>query len=101
MRVHQKATGGNQRLTWYLAQRFRLPCSFEGLVYLSQVFQAETIRTGVEHWRRHPERTSGALILAAERLLAGDLLVQHRLLRPLESAAVRCPALLCPGAALN
>ncbi len=61
MRVHQKATGGNQRLTWYLAQRFRLPCSFEGLVYLSQVFQAETIRTGVEHWRRHPERTSGAL----------------------------------------
>jgi beta-mannosidase len=61
MRLHQRAMAGNPKLVWYLAQRFRLPRSFSGLVYLSQVFQAEAIRSGVEHWRRHPENTSGAL----------------------------------------
>jgi beta-mannosidase len=61
MRCHQRAMGGNPRLLWYLAQRFRLPRTLPGLVYLSQVLQAEAIRTGVEHWRRHPEHTSGAL----------------------------------------
>jgi beta-mannosidase len=61
MRCHQRAPGGNPRLTWYLTRRFRLPRSLAGLVYLSQVLQAEAIRTGVEHWRRSPERTSGIL----------------------------------------
>ena len=61
MRCHQRALGGNSKLTWYLAQRFRLPRTLAGMVYLSQVFQAEAIRIGVEHWRRHPELTSGAL----------------------------------------
>ena len=61
MRLHQRALSGNPKLVWYLSRRFRLPKTLEGLVYVSQVFQAEAIRTGVEHWRRHPERTSGAL----------------------------------------
>ncbi len=61
MQVHQRAVAGNPRLLWYLAQRFRLPRHFANLVYLSQVFQAEAVRIGVEHWRRHPEKTSGAL----------------------------------------
>lgn len=61
MHSHQRALAGNQKLVWYLAQRFRLPRSFEGIRYLSQIFQAEAMRTAVEHWRRHPERTSGAL----------------------------------------
>ncbi|HEX9019049.1 MAG TPA: glycoside hydrolase family 2 protein [Anaerolineaceae bacterium] len=61
MRHHQRAFGGNSRLIWYMAQRFRLPKRFDDLVYLSQVMQAEVVRTGVEHWRRHPERTSGTL----------------------------------------
>jgi beta-mannosidase len=61
MRQHQRAMAGNPKLVWYLSQRFRLPRSLSGLVYLSQVFQAETIRCGVEHWRRHPEHTGGAL----------------------------------------
>ena len=58
---HQKAPAGNAKLIWYIAQRFRLPQTFDGLIYLSQIFQAEAMRIGVEHWRRHPERTSGAL----------------------------------------
>lgn len=61
MQSHQKAAAGNPKLLWYLAQRFRLPRRFQDLVYLSQVFQAEAVRTGVEHWRRQPERTGGAL----------------------------------------
>jgi beta-mannosidase len=61
MQMHQRAAAGNAKLLWYIAQRFRLARAFEDMIYLSQVFQAESIRTAVEHWRRHPERTSGAL----------------------------------------
>lgn len=61
MACHQRALAGNPKLEWYLAQRFRLPRSFDGMVYLSQVFQAEVVRTAVEHWRRNPTRTAGAL----------------------------------------
>ena len=61
MRSHQRALAGNPKLAWYLAQRFRLPRDIAGLAYLSQVYQAEAIRTAVEHWRRHPEVTGGAL----------------------------------------
>jgi beta-mannosidase len=61
MASHQRANAGNARLVWYLAQRFRLPRRFEDLIYLSQVFQAEAMRMGIEHWRRHPEHTGGAL----------------------------------------
>jgi len=61
MALHQRAISGNPKLVWYLAQRFRLPKTIEGFAYLTQVLQAETVRIGIEHWRRHPERTSGAL----------------------------------------
>jgi beta-mannosidase len=61
MMLHQRALAGNPKLRWYLSQRFRIPHQFEDLLYLSQVYQAEAVRIGVEHWRRHPERTSGAL----------------------------------------
>jgi beta-mannosidase len=40
---------------------FRLPKDFESLVYLSLVLQAEGIRYGVEHWRRHMDRVAGTL----------------------------------------
>lgn len=61
MRLHQRSPGGSSKLIWYLNQRFPIPRSFDSLVYLSQVYQAEAVRSAVEHWRRHPERTSGAL----------------------------------------
>ena len=61
MLCHQKAPAGNAKLIWYIAQRFRLPKTLDGLIYLSQIFQAEAMRIAVEHWRRHPKRTSGAL----------------------------------------
>jgi beta-mannosidase len=61
MNHRQRAPSGNKKLLWYLGQRMRIPRSFEDLIYASQIFQAEVVRTGVEHWRRQPERTSGAL----------------------------------------
>ncbi len=42
-----------------------------------------------------PAAHDGLALLAARRLLAGRLLVEHRLLRPLEGAPLLCPPLLC------
>lgn len=61
LRHHQRSPGGNDKILFYLLERFRLPYRFSDLVYLSQVIQAEGIRSGVEHWRRSQGRTSGAL----------------------------------------
>jgi len=61
MHHHQRSAGGNDKMLYYLLDRFRLPGSFEDLVYLTQIQQAEAIRIGVEHWRRNRPRCSGAL----------------------------------------
>ncbi len=58
---HQRCPSGNARILFYLAQQFRLPNDFGGLVYLSQVLQAEALRVGVEHWRREMDRCRGAI----------------------------------------
>jgi beta-mannosidase len=44
-----------------MTDQYRLPKDFPSLVYLSMVLQAEGIRYGVEHWRRHIDRVSGTL----------------------------------------
>jgi beta-mannosidase len=61
MNHHQKCAGGNDKILYYLTDRFRLPASFSDMVYLTQIQQAEAIRIGVEHWRRNRPRCSGAL----------------------------------------
>jgi len=61
MEQHQKNASGNALMVGQMLDTFRLPKDFESLVYLSLVLQAEGIRYGVEHWRRHPQRVSGAL----------------------------------------
>ena len=58
---HQRSAGGNDKMTYYLTGRFRIPREFADVVYLTQVMQAETMRTGVEHWRRNRPRCAGAL----------------------------------------
>jgi len=45
-----------------MTDTFRMPKDFQSLVYLSMLLQAEGIRYGVEHWRRHMNRVSGTLI---------------------------------------
>ena len=61
MEQHQKNASGNSLMVGQMLDTFRLPKDFESLVYLSMVLQAEGIRYGVEHWRRHTDRVSGAL----------------------------------------
>ncbi|MFT3890580.1 MAG: glycoside hydrolase family 2 protein [Anaerolineales bacterium] len=58
---HQRSVGGNDKILYYLTDRFRLPASFSDLVYLTQIQQAEVICIAVEHWRRNRPRCSGAL----------------------------------------
>jgi beta-mannosidase len=61
MEQHQKNASGNSLMVGQMLDTFRLPKDFESLVYLSMVLQAEGIRYGVEHWRRHTQRVSGTL----------------------------------------
>ena len=61
MEQHQKNDSGNQLMVAQMLDTFRFPKDFESLVYLSMVLQAEGIRYGVEHWRRHPQRVSGII----------------------------------------
>jgi beta-mannosidase len=61
MEHHQRNAAGNGKIITYLTDHFRLPKDFESLVYLSQLLQAECVRTGVEHWRRNKQRVGGAL----------------------------------------
>jgi len=61
MEQHQKNASGNSIMVGQMLDTFRLPKDFESLVYLSMALQAEGIRYGVEHWRRHPDRIAGIL----------------------------------------
>jgi beta-mannosidase len=61
MEQHQKNASGNSLMVGQMLDTFRLPKDFASLVYLSMVLQAEGIRYGVEHWRRHPDRVAGIL----------------------------------------
>lgn len=53
MENHQKFPNGNSRLMKYIADSYLYPASFEKLVYTSQLLQADAIKYGVEHFRRH------------------------------------------------
>ena len=61
MERHQRNGGANGRIMNYLSQTFLYPTDFDTLLYASQLLQAEAIRYGVEHWRRHRGRCMGAI----------------------------------------
>jgi beta-mannosidase len=61
MEQHQKNASGNSLMVRQMLDTFRLPKDFASLVYLSMALQAEGIRYGVEHWRRHPDCIAGIL----------------------------------------
>ena len=88
MEHHQRSGSGNGLMIGQMTDTFRMPKDFQSLVYLSMVLQAEGIRYGVEHWRRASRAGQRHADLAVERLLAGGLLVEHRLLWALEGAAL-------------
>ncbi len=62
MERHQRNASANGKIMAYMAKTFRYPSSFDNLLYASQLLQAEAIRYGVEHWRRHRGACMGAII---------------------------------------
>jgi beta-mannosidase len=61
MEHHQRNAKGNGLMIGQMSDLFRMPRDFQSLVYLTMVLQAEGIRYGVEHWRRHMDRVKGTL----------------------------------------
>ena len=61
MEHHQRNASGNGKIINYMTAHYRLPKDFPSLVYLTQLLQAEAVRTGVEYWRRNRQCTSGTL----------------------------------------
>lgn len=61
MEHHQKNAAGNGLMLAQMTENYRMPKDFPSMVYMSLVLQAEGIRYGVEHWRRHKDRVSGTL----------------------------------------
>lgn len=61
MEMHQRCKGANKKILTYLADTFKYPTEFGTLLYASQLLQAEAIKYGVEHLRRHRGRCMGAL----------------------------------------
>ncbi|MCF7942527.1 MAG: glycoside hydrolase family 2 protein [Spirochaetia bacterium] len=58
---HQKNEMGNAIILQTMARYFRMPSSFEGMVYLSAVQQAYGIRMAIDYWRANRPRCMGAL----------------------------------------
>ncbi len=64
MEKHQRNAAANGKILQYLAQLYRYPATLEGIVYASQLLQAQAMQYGVEHWRRNRDggRCMGAVI---------------------------------------
>ncbi|MFN0037057.1 MAG: glycosyl hydrolase 2 galactose-binding domain-containing protein [Saprospiraceae bacterium] len=61
MLTHQKFPRGNALMAEYMKRDYRLPQKFEDFVYVSQVVQADAIRTGIEAHRRNKPYCMGTL----------------------------------------
>lgn len=61
MEHHQRSGIGNSTIIHYLLDWFRLPTSFEGTLWLSQILQGMAMKYAVEHWRRNMPQSMGAL----------------------------------------
>ena len=62
MEKHQRNASANGRIVSYLSQMYLYPRDLDGLIYASQLLQAQAMQYGVEHWRRHRGRCMGAVI---------------------------------------
>ena len=61
MEMHQRNGVANGKILNYLSQTYKYPREFGTLLYASQLLQAEAMRYGVEHLRRHRGRCMGTL----------------------------------------
>jgi beta-mannosidase len=58
---HERFIHGYDRMKSYIKEEFGPARDFASFLYLSQIMQAEAIRTGVEHWRSQRPETMGTL----------------------------------------
>ncbi len=61
MEHHQRSPIGNDAIIQYMLSWYRLPTSFDMLLWLSQVLQGMAMKYAVEHWRRSMPRGMGTL----------------------------------------
>ncbi len=61
MENHQKNDAGNRKILMYMEDRYGRPEEFADFLYLSQIQQAEAVKTGVEHFRRDRGYCMGAI----------------------------------------
>lgn len=61
MKVHQKASKGNGLIMHYMDDHYRQPKDFASFVYVSQLLQAEGIKTAIEAHRRNMPFCMGTL----------------------------------------
>lgn len=61
MEKHQRNYGANGKIMNYMQKMYRYPSDFETVLYASQLLQADAIRYGVEHFRRHRGQCMGAV----------------------------------------
>ncbi|MDR0221417.1 MAG: glycoside hydrolase family 2 protein, partial [Lachnospiraceae bacterium] len=62
MEMHQRNSAANGKIMAYLSATYRYPSDLARLVYASQLLQAEAIRYGIEHNRRHRGRCMGTVV---------------------------------------
>ena len=62
MEMHQRNNAANGKIMNYLSATYRYPTDFECLIYASQLLQAEAMRAGIEHNRRHRGRCMGTVV---------------------------------------
>ena len=58
---HNKQVEGPERLLKFINNHYGLVKNFDSIIYLTQLNQAEAIKTGVEHWRSRKYKTAGTL----------------------------------------
>jgi beta-mannosidase len=61
MKAHQKHPFGYPNIKMYIENKFRTPKSFDDLVYVSQLMQADAIKTAIEAHRRNMPNTMGTM----------------------------------------
>ncbi len=61
MEYHQRSQIGNDAIIQYMLSWFKLPTSFDMLLWLSQILQGIGIKYAVEHWRRSMPRCMGTI----------------------------------------
>ena len=100
---HTKDTPKN-KIDMLLESVTGVATDLDEFVDFSMIAQAEAMKFGVEHFRRRAPHCSGTLDLAAQRLLAGPVVVADRLPRlrqgrlPLRAPRLRAGAGLVPAA---